>query len=191
MDEKINFLLDNGLFRKIVIDEKGYGTFRNDPEEQKIHNSFLEQARSLKREGDTIVKQNNHLNAEDALVNTERAVEFYIRSIFSYIRGYKHDEPRIHKNNSIIHWKGLHKYIKDIQRMTESRKTKDFLQSCLFAIKFHYLDLEITSGDSADHHKYFTKEFHSLFQQFNTLEHKIKLDDLERFYFENEVNKDL
>ncbi len=191
MENKINFLLDHGLFKKITVDEKGYGTFMMEPEEQKIHNPHLEQARSLKREGDTIVKKNTNLNMDEALPNTRKAIEFYIRSIFSYIRGYKHDEPRLHKNNSIIHWKGLYKYVKEILRMNEAKRVKEFLKSCLFAIKFHFLDLEVTSGDSGDNHKYFANEFHSLFVQYNLLEYRIKLDDLERFYFENKINNDL
>ncbi|KAF9763162.1 hypothetical protein NGRA_1457 [Nosema granulosis] len=173
INEKIIFLVNNGFFKRISIDKKGYGTFILDQEPHSTPNPHLDQARLHKREGDAIVPKD------------VRAIDFYIKSIFCYIRGYKLDESRIHRNNSIVHWKGLYKYIKEILRMTEMKKFKDFLQICLFAVKFHFLDLEANSLKSTEHLKYFTNEFHSLYLQFNTLEKKIKLEDLERYYFED------
>lgn len=181
MEEKINALLKKDFFKSVEIDEKGYGTFfkRAGTSQQ---NNYLCDAKSFKREGDALYKQRKDLEGEDETQLMGQYSDLYIKSILSYIKGYKLQDLKIQKQLSIGNWKGLYKYIKEISTFCKSKKRQDFLQRCLFSVKFHYLQLELSILESQEHFKYVKKEIASLYKQFNSLQSVNALENLEEIY---------
>ncbi|WUR02601.1 uncharacterized protein VNE69_02125 [Vairimorpha necatrix] len=168
MEERVNNLLKSGYFKDCNIDEKGFGTFTSpNKSTQSLSNDFLIKARTLKREGDMENKDNK-----------PEAIENYIQSIIFYIKGYREEEMRIGKSQSVGYYKSLYKYTRDIYKMVKNgTDQKIFVHKILVAVKFHHLSLE-TKGNETE----MSKNINELYNLCQELENFPKIDNIEDLY---------
>ncbi|KAK6089777.1 hypothetical protein P3W45_001279 [Vairimorpha bombi] len=169
MEDRVKKLLDKGYFKKVKIDEKGFGTFRTPFKPQStIQNDFCNLARSLKKEADLKIKSDKN-----------EGIFLYIKAMFNYIKGYRNEEDKISREVSVGRYKGLYKYIYEISKMVDDTcPYMKFLSLSMFTVKFHSIYLEFKGLENG-----ISKNILELHHLYKNIKDFPKIDELEDAFF--------
>lgn len=169
MDDRIKKLMDKGYFKKVEIDDKGFGTFRVPCKVQSpIQNDFLNTARNLKKEADLKIKKDKN-----------EGIILYIKAMFNYIKGYRDEENKISREVSIGRYKGLYKYIYETSKMIDDTcPHMKFLSLSMFTVKFHSIYLELKGQENG-----ISKNVLELHHLYKNIKDFPKIDELEEVFY--------